>query len=49
MVTHSGVDAGETTFSILGLVMALGGLPLEGARITMPAPPARDPFRTGRR
>lgn len=45
MVTQAGVDAGETTLSILSLVLGLGGLPVEGARITMPLPPPRDPFR----
>lgn len=45
MVTQAGVDAGETTLSILGLVLDLGGLSADGSRITMPAPPARDPFR----
>ena len=46
MVTQAGVEAGETTLSILSGVMALGGLPIDGARITLPAPPARDPFRS---
>lgn len=45
MVTQAGVDAGESTLSILGRVLALGGLPVDGARITLPMPPARDPFR----
>jgi hypothetical protein len=45
MVTQAGVDAGETTLSILAEVLALGGLPVDGSRITLPAPPARDPFR----
>ena len=45
MVTQAGVDAGETTFSILAGVLALGGLPADGSRITLPTPPARDPFR----
>ena len=45
MVTGNGNDAGETTLSILGKVLALTGIPLDGARVTMPAPPARDPFR----
>jgi hypothetical protein len=45
MVTAKGNDAGETTLSILGKVLSLTGIPLDGARVTMPAPPARDPFR----
>ena len=45
MVTQAGVDSGETTLSILTRVMALGGLPADGNRITLPVPPARDPFR----
>jgi hypothetical protein len=45
MVTQAGIDAGETTQSILALVLGLGGLTADGARMTMPAPPARDPFR----
>ena len=45
MVTRAGVDAGETTLSILASVLALGGLPVDGNRITLPTPPARDPFR----
>lgn len=45
MVTVAGVDAGETTLSILALVLALGGLPAEGSRVSLPTPPARDPFR----
>ncbi len=45
MVTHAGVDAGDTTLSILAQVLNLGGLAADGARISMPAPPAADPFR----
>jgi hypothetical protein len=45
MVTQGGVDAGETTFSIMARVLSLGGLSADGNRITLPAPPARDPFR----
>jgi hypothetical protein len=45
MVTQAGVDAGATTFSVLADVLALGGLAADGNRITLPAPPARDPFR----
>ena len=47
MVTQPGVDLGESTLSILGRVLALGGLPVDGARITLPLPPPRDPFRHG--
>jgi hypothetical protein len=45
MVTQAGVDAGESTLSIMTRVLELGGLPADGNRITLPAPPARDPFR----
>jgi hypothetical protein len=45
MVTQAGVEVGETTLSMLSAVLGLGGLPVDGARITLPAPPARDPFR----
>ncbi|HSR24710.1 MAG TPA: hypothetical protein VLW53_14240 [Candidatus Eisenbacteria bacterium] len=45
MVTQAGVDAGETTYSILSRVLGLAGLAADGNRISLPAPPARDPFR----
>lgn len=45
MVTQAGVDAGETTLSVLATVLGLSGIPADGNRVTMPAPPARDPFR----
>ncbi len=45
MVTTAGVESGHTTLSVLSAVMDLGGFPVEGARITLAAPPARDPFR----
>ena len=45
MVTQAGIDAGETTLSILQRVLGLGGLDADGNRITLPVPPARDPFR----
>ena len=47
MVTDAGNSAGETTLSVLGRVLALTGIPLDGARVTLAAPPARDPFRRG--
>ncbi len=43
MVTEPGDVAGETTLSILGRVLALTGIPLDGARVTMAAPPAPRP------
>jgi hypothetical protein len=46
MVTAAGVDAGETTASVLARVLALTGVPLDSARIELPAPPRRDPFRS---
>jgi hypothetical protein len=45
MVTHDGVARGETTTTILGRVLALTGLSIEGDRVTLPVPPRRDPFR----
>ena len=45
MVTQAGVDAGVSTLSIMTRVLALGGLAADGNRITLPAPPPRDPFR----
>jgi len=45
MVTEQGVAAGATTLSILAQVLGLTGVPVDGARVTMPAPPRRDPFR----
>ena len=45
MVTENGISAGETTLSILTKVLGLTGIPIDGARISMPAPPPRDPFR----
>ena len=45
MVTEDGVALGETTTSILAQVLGLSGVPLDGARVQMPIPPPRDPFR----
>jgi hypothetical protein len=45
MVTADGVACGETTASILGRVLALTGLSMDGTRLSLAAPPARDPFR----
>ena len=45
MVTDAGHANGETTLSVLGRVLSLTGIPLDGARVTLAAPPARDPFR----
>lgn len=45
MVTAAGVAAGETTTTVLRAVLDLAGIPLEGAHVSMPAPPPRDPFR----
>ncbi len=46
MVTAAGVDAGETTASVLARVLALTGVPLDSGRIDLPSPPRRDPFRS---
>jgi len=48
MVTAAGVAAGETTETILRAVLDLASIAMQGSHITMPAPPARDPFRSGR-
>jgi hypothetical protein len=45
MVTQAGLEAGESTLSMLQAVMALTGIDVDDNRITMPAAPARDPFR----
>ena len=45
MVTAAGVDAGESTLSMLQAVMSLTGIDVDDNRITMPSAPARDPFR----
>lgn len=45
MVTAGGVEAGETTATILTRVLDLAGIPFEGARVQLPSAPARDPFR----
>jgi hypothetical protein len=45
MVTREGVDAGLSTYSVLAAVLSLSGLSADGGRVSMPAPPARDPFR----
>jgi hypothetical protein len=45
MVTDAGVATGQSTLDVLQAVLGLTGIPLDGARVTMPAPPARDPFR----
>jgi hypothetical protein len=45
MVTADGLYTGETTASILARVLALAGVPVERAHLTLPTPPSRDPFR----
>jgi hypothetical protein len=45
IVTASGVNAGETTASVLARVLALCGISAGGERVTIPIPPPRDPFR----
>ena len=44
VVTAEGVDAGETTASLLARVLALATVPMERAHLTLATPPARDPF-----
>jgi hypothetical protein len=45
MVTQDGIEHGETTLSILLSVLGLTGLSIEGDRVQLATPPARDPFR----
>lgn len=47
MVTQEGIEAGETTTSVLARVLALTGLGIEGDRVQLPRPPVRDPFKRG--
>ena len=45
MVTHAGIEAGESTLSVLQAVMSMTGIDVDSARMTMPSAPTRDPFR----
>ena len=45
MVTQAGLEAGESTLTVLQSVMALTGIDVDDNRITIPSAPARDPFR----
>lgn len=45
MVTQGGIDAGETTTSILTQVLRLAGLTVSGDRVQLAVPPPRDPFK----
>lgn len=47
MVTQDGLDRGETTASVLARVLALTGLSVDGERLSLAQPPARDPFHRG--
>ena len=49
LVTASGVAAGESTASILELILSLAGLNASGDILTLPVPPPRDPFRSAHR
>ncbi len=44
MVTAEGLAAGESTTSVLGRVMALCGLSMDGEVLSVPKAPPRDPF-----
>lgn len=46
LVTAPGVDAGESTASILERVLGLAGLGANGEVLSLPVPPPRDPFRS---
>lgn len=47
MVTEAGVERGETTTSVLGYVLGLTGIPLEGERVQMPLAPRATRFAVG--
>ncbi len=47
-VTPAGVEAVETTASILGQVLTLAGVAVESSRLAPARPPVRDPFRAHR-
>lgn len=46
LVTAQGVEAGESTHSLLSRVLGLAGLGASGEILVMPVPPPRDPFRS---
>lgn len=46
LVTSPGVEAGETTASVLERVLGLAGLGANGEILSLPVPPPRDPFRS---
>jgi len=46
LVTAQGVDANESTASILERVLGLAGLGATGEVLSLPVPPPRDPFRS---
>lgn len=46
LVTAAGVEAGETTSSLLARVLGLAGLGASGEILSMSVPPPRDPFRS---
>ncbi len=46
LVTAKGVEADETTHTLLARVLGLAGLGAAGEILAMPVPPPRDPFRS---
>jgi hypothetical protein len=46
LVTAIGVEAGESTHSVLERVLGLAGLGTSGEVLSLPVPPPRDPFRS---
>jgi hypothetical protein len=46
LVTAIGVEAGESTHSILERILGLAGLGTSGEVLSLPVPPPRDPFRS---
>ncbi len=45
MVTAVGVERGESPLSVMTQILALAGLSADGTRVSLPTPPATDPFR----
>ena len=46
LVTANGVEAGESTHSLLTRVLGLAGHNAAGEVLSLPVPPPRDPFRS---
>ena len=46
LATTAGIDAGESTATLLARVLGLAGLGVGGEVLSLPVPPPRDPFRS---